>query len=156
MSQTLSFPDAVPEFLGDAVYLRGLTEDDVPAWFERASDPESSALSGDPIPESADRGIQWLQHHRERFRRQTGIRWAIVPKGSTESVGSIGLTITSKEERIAELGIVIGRAYWGEGIGTSAARLRTMSGDPQSETGAQDAYLYVLRSQNQESDPCGR
>jgi len=123
MSQTLSFPDAVPEFFGDAVYLRELTEGDVPAWFERASDPESSALSGDPIPESAQMGFQWLQLHRERFRQQTGLRWAIVPKGSTESVGSIGLTITSKEEPSAELGIVIGRAYWGKGIGTSAARL---------------------------------
>lgn len=123
MSQTLGFPDAVPGFLGDVVDLRELTENDVPAWFERASDPESSALSGDPIPESGQMGAQWLQLHRERFRQQTGIRWAIVPKGSTESVGSIGLTITSKEERIAELGIVIGRAHWGKGIGTSAARL---------------------------------
>jgi hypothetical protein len=40
-------------------------------------------------------------------------------------VGTIGLAITSEEKRIAELGIVIGRAYWGQGIGTSAARLVT-------------------------------
>lgn len=125
MFQTLNFPDAVPKLLGDVVYLRELTEDDVPAWFERASDPESSALSGDPIPESVEMGFQWLQRHRERFRQQAGIRWAIVPKDSTESVGTIGFTITSKEERIAELGFVIGRAYWGKGIGTSAAHLVT-------------------------------
>jgi len=123
MSQTLRFPDAVPEFLGDVVSLRELTVEDVPAWFQRASDPESSALSGDPIPESPQMGVPWLERHRERFRQQTGIQWAIVPTGSVESVGSIGLTITSKAERIAELGIVIGRAHWGQGIGTSAARL---------------------------------
>lgn len=125
MSQTLRFPDAVPELFGDLVYLRELTEGDVPAWFERASDPESAALAGDPIPESIDMGFRWLQRHRERFRQQTGIRWAIVPKGSTGSVGTIGLSITSRERRVAELGIVIGRAYWGRGIGTSAARLVT-------------------------------
>ena len=68
-------------------------------------------------------GFQWLRRHRERFRQQTGIRWAIVPKGSIRSIGTIGLTIKSKEECIAELGIVIGRAYWGKGIGTSAAHL---------------------------------
>ena len=112
----------MPEFHGDAVYLRALTEDDVPAWFERASDPQSAALSGDPIPESAEAGVRWLELHRERFRRQAGIRWAIVPMGSTRSVGSIGLTITCKEERVAELGVVIARAYWGKGLGTSAAR----------------------------------
>ena len=122
-SGTLNFPPAVPELRGESVYLRELTEDDVPAWFERASDPASSALSGDPIPESAEMGVQWLQRHRERFRQQTGVRWAIVPEGSTASVGSIGLAITSKAERIAELGFVVGRAYWGKGIGTSATRL---------------------------------
>jgi len=105
------------------VRLRALTEDDIPPWFERASDPESAALAGDPIPASIDEGHGWLERHRERFRQQTGIRWAIVPQGSTESVGTIGLTITSHDDRIAELGAVIGRARWGKGIGTSAARL---------------------------------
>src|SRR5215203_3237343 len=128
-------------------------------------------------------GFRWLQHHRERFRQQTGIRWAIVPKGSTDSVGTIGLTITSKEKRIAELGIVIGRTYWDKGIGTSAAHLvtgyafrtlglaeiqaevvqrnlasrrllekvgfrllRTIPGDPHSDTDFEDCFLFVLSS----------
>ena len=123
MSQKLKFPNAVPELFGDLVYLRELAEDDVPAWFERASDAESAALAGDPIPESIEMGFEWLQRNRERFREQTGVRWVIVPKGSTRSVGSIGLAITSSEERIAELGIVIGRAHWGKSLGTSAAQL---------------------------------
>jgi RimJ/RimL family protein N-acetyltransferase len=185
MPQTLHFPDALPALFGDKVSLRELTEDDVPAWFARASDPESAVLAGDPIPESVEMGVQWLQRHRERFRQQAGIRWAIVPKGSTDSVGTIGLTITSKAERRAELGIVIGRANWGKGIGISAAQLvtgyafstlglaemhaevlqrnlasrrlleklgfhllRTIPGDPHSETDFEDCYLFVLSSQN--------
>ena len=185
MSQTLHFPDAVPALFGDMLYLHELTEDDVPAWFERASDPESAVLAGDPIPESVEMGFRWLQRHRERFRQQAGIRWAIVPKGSTDSVGTIGLDITSKEKRIAELGIVIGRAHWGKGIGTSAARLvtsyafrkiglaeiraealqrnlasrrvlekvgfrllRTIPGDPHSDTDFEDCFLLVLSSQH--------
>ena len=185
MPQTLHFPDALPALFGDKVSLRELTEDDVPAWFARASDPESAVLAGDTIPESAEMGVHWLQRHRERFRQQAGIRWAIVPKGSTDSVGTIGLTITSKAERRAELGIVIGRANWGKGIGISAAQLvtgyafstlglaemhaevlqrnlasrrlleklgfhllRTIPGDPHSETDFEDCYLFVLSSQN--------
>ena len=188
MFQTLNFPDAVPEFFRDAVHLRELTEDDIPSWFERASDPESAMLAGDPIPESVEMGFQWLQRHRERFRQQAGIRWAIVPKGWTDSVGTIGLAITSKEERIAELGIVIGRAYWGKGIGTSAAHLvtgyafgtpglaeiqaevlqrnlasrrllekvgfhllRTIPGNPHSDTDFEDCFLFVLSSQDRTS-----
>jgi [ribosomal protein S5]-alanine N-acetyltransferase len=82
-------------------------------------------LAGDPIPESVEMGFKWLQRHRERFHQQAGIRWAIVPKDSTASVGTIRLTITSKEERIADLGIVIARPYWGKGIGASAMHLVT-------------------------------
>lgn len=64
-----------------------------------------------------------MQRHRDRFCERTAIRWAIVPTGSAESVGTVGLTITSEEQRIAELGIVVGRSHWGRGVGTSAARL---------------------------------
>jgi [ribosomal protein S5]-alanine N-acetyltransferase len=123
MTQKLHFPDAVPDLCGDVVHLRELTEDNVPTWYERASDPESAALAGDPIPESPAMGFQWLERNRERFRQHAGIRWAIVPTGSTHSVGSIGLTVTSQEERTAELGVVIGRAHWGKGMGTAAGHL---------------------------------
>lgn len=95
MAQTLTFPDAAPVLFDNRMYLRERTEDDVPAWFVRASDPESAVLAGDPIPKSIDMGAQWLARYRERFRQQTGLRWAIVPLGATESIGTIGLTITS-------------------------------------------------------------
>ena len=143
MSQKLHFPDRVPTLFGDRLYLRELTEADIPAWFERASDRESAVLAGDPIPESIDMGIQWLARHRERFRRQDALRWAIVPTGATDSVGTIGLTITSKDERHAELGIVIGRAWWGKGIGTCAARMVTDYGF--STLGLAGMYAEVLQ-----------
>jgi ribosomal-protein-alanine N-acetyltransferase len=125
MAQTRYFPDAVPTLLGDMVDLRELTEADVPAWFARASDPESAVLAGDPIPESVELGVHWLQRHHARFHQHAGMRWAIVPQGSTESVGTIGLAITSNAAHSAELGIVIGRASWGNGIGTAAAHVVT-------------------------------
>jgi ribosomal-protein-alanine N-acetyltransferase len=123
MSQTLHFPTAVPRLHGATVSLRELTEDDIPAWFVRASDAESADLAGDPIPESVEHGYAWLRRHRERFRQQLGIRWAIVPTGAPESVGTIGFTITSQAERTCELGYVVGRAHWGRGLCTAAAAL---------------------------------
>ena len=123
MTQTLNFPAAVPGLRGEIVSLRKLAEDDIPAWFERASDPESAGLAGDPIPESIELGFTWLTRHRERFSQQAGIRWAIVPKGSTGSVGTVGFSITSTEARIAEIGFVVGRAYWGRGFCTAAVKL---------------------------------
>ena len=123
MTRVIDFPVAVPDLIGETVYLRALTEGDIPAWFERATDTESADLAGDPIPESMEAGVQWLQRHRDRFRRREAIRWAIVPKGASQSIGTVGLAITSGELRNADLGIVVGRAFLGKGMGTAAALL---------------------------------
>ena len=122
MSRPFSFPSAVPVLAGELVQLRGLVEADVPAWFLRASDAESAVLAGDSIPESIEMGTAWLQGHRTRFAQRTSIRWAIVPRGTNASVGTIGLTITATAPATAELGYVIGRAAWNRGLCTDAAR----------------------------------
>ncbi|KAM3092379.1 GNAT family N-acetyltransferase [Phormidesmis sp. 146-12] len=119
----MNFPDAVPVLSGEELFLRELTEADIPSWYERAIDLESADLAGDSIPESIEVGATWLQRHQDRFRQQAAIRWAIVLKGSIDSIGTIGLAIVSKERGIGELGFVIARAHWGKGVGTSAATL---------------------------------
>lgn len=123
MSVLRRFPDTVPRLAGETLHLRALDEDDIPAWFARASDPESAALAGDPLPKSQQDGFEWLARHRRRFREGRGIRWAIVPNDGTGSVGTVGLTFASARADAAELGIVIGRDCWGRGLGTSAVRL---------------------------------
>jgi [ribosomal protein S5]-alanine N-acetyltransferase len=123
MSQLISFPEALPHLAGESVHLRELTEDDIPAWFARASDVESADLAGDPVTKSMEAGAAWLQKHRDLFRKKAGLRWAIVHTGTIGSVGTVGLAMRSNNDRTADLGIVIARASWGKGIGTSAVRL---------------------------------
>ena len=36
------FPETLPELVGDRLGLRELCEADLPAWFERLSDPEAA------------------------------------------------------------------------------------------------------------------
>jgi ribosomal-protein-alanine N-acetyltransferase len=114
---------AFPELSSDGLLLREFDEADVPAWFARASNPRSSDLSGDPIPESIDTVFAWLERQRERYRRGEGLRWAIVPRGARDSVGGIGLSRLDQGDRTAELGAVVAEAHWGRGLGTAAARL---------------------------------
>lgn len=123
MSRFPNFPNAVPDLFGESVCLRELIEDDIPAWFGRATDEEAADLAGDPVPGSIDMGMQWLQRHRDRFRDGTAVRWAIVPTGSAVSVGTVGLSLKPGDEWKAELGIVVARALWSKGIGTAAANL---------------------------------
>lgn len=113
----------MPVLTGEELRLRELDESDIPAWFERATDAESADLAGDPVPDSLEAGLGWLQRSRDTFRQQAAIRWAIVPAGASASVGTIGLTLRPGEPGVADLGIVIGRAFWGKGIGTASARL---------------------------------
>lgn len=117
------FPSAVPLLADGPVMLRELGEDDIPAWFARATDVESADLAGDPVPASIDLGQAWLQRQRDHFRHGTGVRWAIVTAGSPASVGTVALTLPAGEAGVAELGIVLARSHWGRGIGATAARL---------------------------------
>lgn len=121
----IDFPpySSFPKLSSEALLLREFDETDVPAWFERAANPTSSDLSGDPIPRSIDTVYGWLQLHRERYQSGEGIRWAIVPADAPASVGGIGLSRLDRDARSAELGAVLAQARWGQGLGTAAARL---------------------------------
>lgn len=121
MPRFASFPQAIPVLKDQRVLLRPLTEADIPAWFARATDAESADLAGDPVPGSIDEGMRWLQVARDRFAAQSGLRWAIAPHGEPSSVGTVGLLAKSEAE--VELGVVIARAWWSQGIGTAAVGL---------------------------------
>ncbi len=122
MSLPLAFPKSVPTLSDARVCLRELCVDDIPAWFARATDAESADLAGDPVPESVEQGVSWLQRHREHLLNRRGIRWAIVLPDETPSVGTVGLGLLPGLAS-ADLGVVVGRSHWGRGVGTAAARL---------------------------------
>jgi len=143
LAHKLNFPSSVPELLGDQVRLRELAESDIPAWYARATDAESADLAGDPVPSSIEEGLAWLQRHRERLSTCTAIRWSIVLPAGNESIGTVGLAVTSREQRVGELGIVVGRPYWRKGIGTATARLALKYGF--SKLGLQEVQAEVLQ-----------
>jgi [ribosomal protein S5]-alanine N-acetyltransferase len=116
-----SFPRDFPELRSNTVLLRQPTEQDIPAWYARATDAESAELAGDPIPKSIDEGALWLQKARDRFDSRTGLRWAIVAQGAADSVGSVGLLAQGESQ--ADVGIVIARKCWSQGIATAALEL---------------------------------
>jgi RimJ/RimL family protein N-acetyltransferase len=118
-----NFPSRFPVLHGEGLTLRELVEDDLPAWLARLSDAEAAALAGDPVATSMKNVVEGLDHHRDAFRERSGLRWAIVPDELSASVGSIGFVRLNQSNRMAEVGAAIGRAHWGRGIATRAARL---------------------------------
>jgi [ribosomal protein S5]-alanine N-acetyltransferase len=140
---SLQFPDAVPALVGESIRLRELTENDIPPWFERATDVEAADLAGDSVPESIAAGATWLAKHRDQFKSKLGLRWAIVPKHSSVSVGTVGLSFKPGNATSAELGIAVARSFWGKGIGTAATRM--LAHYAFSEVGLTEIRAEVLQ-----------
>jgi [ribosomal protein S5]-alanine N-acetyltransferase len=114
------FPLEVPILHADGLLLRPVDEIDIPGWFARASDAEICFLAGDPVVERIEQGAEWLARNKARFSEGTAVRWAIVPLGTAESVGTIGLTLAAPDALTANLGFVLSRSHWGRGIATTS------------------------------------
>ena len=100
------FPTVFPVLHSEGLTLRELTDIDLPAWFERLTDPEAAELAGDPIAESMEDVISGLEYHAIGFRFKESLRWAIVPDYIGESVGTIGFNSFDPANDSADIGIV--------------------------------------------------
>lgn len=93
------------------VFLRDVTEDDLPILFEHQRDPDAVRMAAFP---SRDREA-FIAHWRKILADETGVKKTILFEGQV--AGHIGCFERSGEW---EVGYWIGRAYWGRGIATKA------------------------------------
>jgi len=61
-----------------------------------------------------------LQKRHDRFWQGRGVRWAIVPKGQEELIGSCGFNSLNYKTKVGEVGYELARPYWQRGIMTEA------------------------------------
>ncbi len=103
--------------------LRELAAGDAPAVQEWAEDPE--------VYRFMEWGPNTLEHTREFLRTVMTTRFELprrtfelgfVQKTTGKLAGAGGLRIRSPEHRIADIGYVLRRDAWGQGLGTEAAR----------------------------------
>lgn len=109
------------ELATERLCLRAPDERDIAPWFARATDRESAALAGDAVPESLAAGVEWLARARLQRAEGRAFKWAIHRRGDGDSIGSITLSFKPEDPQLAELGFVLARAFWGQGLGTEAA-----------------------------------
>ncbi|RWE74018.1 GNAT family N-acetyltransferase [Mesorhizobium sp.] len=102
--------------------LRAPSEQDIPAWFARATDIESASLAGDPVPDDIGAGERWLARSRQRFADGEAIQWCIDQAGVSDAIGTVTLSFSEADAKSAALGFVLARAYWGRGLGSEAVR----------------------------------
>jgi ribosomal-protein-alanine N-acetyltransferase len=111
-----------PRLRTQRLVLRAPNEQDIPAWFARATDVESASLAGDPVPHDMSAGARWLARSRRRFAAGQAIKWSMDRAGASGAIGAITLSFGAGDARTAALGFVLARAHWGQGLASEAAR----------------------------------
>jgi len=95
------------------VRLRGVTEDDLPIFFEHQRDPEANRMATFP-PRDRD---AFMAHWTTILRDASGDVRTVLLDG--EVAGNV---VAFDYEGHREVGYWIGRAFWGKGVATSALR----------------------------------
>ena len=112
----------LPFIAGRGVTLRELRTSDAPALLELLATSEVAEFISPP-PTTIDgfeRFISWAQQEQEAGRYAC---FAVVPDGITTAVGIFQIRQLEPQFGTAEWGFALGRAFWGTGIFTTAARL---------------------------------
>jgi len=123
MKPTFNFPDSLPILYTERLILRPVQESDQQGFFELDSDPLVHTYIKCQIstPEEALANI----HHVQRQYDAIGLgRVSIIHRKTGEFVGWAGLKYETgiRETPYFDLGYRLKRAFWGQGIGTEAAR----------------------------------
>jgi len=112
---------AIPTLETERLILRPFREVDVTALFEMSQDPDVVRYVGDrrvPTLQDTWRWIAgWIGHWALRGYGQ----WAIEERKSGRLIGRAGI-INPADWPGAEVGYLLGRAWWGHGYATEAAR----------------------------------
>lgn len=103
------------------ILLRPLKISDAEAIFDNwATDPDVTKYLRWNTHQSIDVTIGWLTFEEENIGNDNSYQWAFVKKENNEIFGSGGLSY-NEEHKMLELGYVIMKKYWNQGLTTEAA-----------------------------------
>ena len=92
---------------------------DAEAIFEYGSDPEVAHYADWPICTSVDQVVESLRGRTARWESGAEFYWVITLPPQDRAIGGIACSIIQDS---AEVGFLLNRRYWGQGLATEAAR----------------------------------
>jgi ribosomal-protein-alanine N-acetyltransferase len=121
-----NYEDVVLE--GVQIFLRPLFVADAEAMFTFVSDAEVTRyLPWEPAP-SVKTVVPFLEEQVGRRKRGESVGFAIVHRETGAVIGSTDLMDLTTKRGLAELGYLLAKPYWGQGIMTEAAALTVQWG----------------------------
>lgn len=115
-------PNAVELPQSERLFLREMTEADLPVLRNILQDPEVMTAYEGPFSEAETRA--WLDKQLRRYA-ETGVGlWAVVRRDTGEMIGQCGLTWqdVGSQAPVLEVGYLFLRAHWHQGYAAEAAR----------------------------------
>lgn len=101
--------------------LRPLRDDDLEPMARLLGDRQALALWGEPLDREA--ACRWIERNQARYATHGFGRCAVLLRATGELVGDCGLHRTLVEDvPEVELGWIVARSHWGEGIATEAGQ----------------------------------
>ncbi len=100
--------------------LRAAMPDDAAAIFRIMHDPRVTRYFGMLPMATLEEAVQRVQGFQQDFQEQSGIRWVITPRGTTQCIGTCGYWRIINPHFRAEIGYELDPAYWGQGVMTEA------------------------------------
>lgn len=112
----------VPYPSGSRLSLRDFHADDIPAVHEYAADPEVTRWSTWG-PNTVAQTTAFVEDASREQLHTDRSAYSLAAVVDCQTIGSVGIWITSRQDGNGELGYTIHRAHWGQGHATEAVKL---------------------------------
>ncbi|HEY5910041.1 MAG TPA: GNAT family N-acetyltransferase [Verrucomicrobiae bacterium] len=110
----------LPTLRARRVRLRWMTESDVPSLFSIFGDREVTRYWGHAVLPDPGAARVLLEEIHTRFAHRSLLQWGVALLATDVVIGTCTLAALDAENRRAELGFALARAYWGQGYMSEA------------------------------------
>ena len=100
----------------ERMILREITLKDAPSLYKLFTDDDNVRVFGYRIDGGLDEAEHIIERWTEAYEKESGYRWGIVLKETGELIGNIGLRNMAKEHYRTEIGYIIDKKYWRQGL----------------------------------------
>lgn len=100
----------------ERLFLRRFRMEDAEAVFAYASDEDTARYVSWDAHRTLEDSRQFLSWVESQYQAGKAADWALMDKQSGRIIGSMGIVSQHEENRACEIGYVIGREHWGQGL----------------------------------------
>jgi len=112
--------NVVPVLLTSRLRLRPLSLDDAPAVFEIHADPQTVEYWGHDLMSQVGQAEELIRGNIEWVESGSSYYWAIEWRDRAGLIGTCTLFKLDQQNRHAEVGYILNRAFWGRGLMSEA------------------------------------